>query len=159
VWWPGLPGAGPPVEGPHAQHPGGGLDPPGSGVPADGGRALTPLASVTSERPPACVVLCGPPALEHRSGDDRSSTAVAQRLEHHPRHPWLLVDSAPVGGVLPRVAAAASAAISTPSRPQVVLRRPARLGGVALVVSESSRHQDRRWGGWRSLANGTMAAP
>jgi len=67
---------------------------------------------------------------------DRSG---GQRLEHHPRIPWLLVDAAQSVVRSLAVAAAARRPISTPSTwPQVVVLRSRGPGGVWPCRSESS---------------------
>ncbi|APD49241.1 cysteine lyase [Synechococcus sp. SynAce01] len=119
---------------------------PGSGVASDGAvldaldQALTPRTRL--------VVLSH---LLWNTGLVMPIEAVAQRLEHHPRHPWLLVDAAQSVGSLP-VAAAASAADIYAFTGHKWCCGPEGLGGVALSERILSASRPTL-GGWRSLAN------
>ncbi|MCX5931332.1 MAG: aminotransferase class V-fold PLP-dependent enzyme, partial [Cyanobacteria bacterium] len=90
--------------------------------------------------------------------------AVAQRLEEHPRRPWLLVDAAQSVGSLPLAergaeafgAGAASVADIYAFTGHKWCCGPEGLGGVAL--SERLLHESQpTLGGWRSLADENLA--
>ena len=89
------------------------------------------------------------------SGSVMPITAVAQRLQQHPRTPWLLVDAAQSLGSIPCAAAAAAADIYAFTGHKWCCG-PEGLGGVALSERVLEQAQPTLIG-WRSLRDETAA--
>jgi L-cysteine/cystine lyase len=98
-------------------------------------------------------------ALSHllwNSGSVMPITAVAERLQHHPNQPWLLVDAAQSMGAIPVEEAAAAADIYAFTGHKWCCG-PEGLGGVALSERLLEQAQPTLIG-WRSLRHEASAA-
>jgi len=99
--------------------------------------------------------------LSHLFGNNRSGDARIERwpaAEHHPRHPWLLVECRPVGGVACRWRRQPSCGRYLRLTGHKWCCGPEGLGGVACRSEILSAFKTDAGGKWRSLAMRTMPA-